>query len=407
MPEQLSLGSLYKDQTTQAIVQVTAPVDGQVTASIPTKPTPFRVVKVRALNGKLVYQPVGLPTKLLQVAREQETAQATASPFTVPAKSGQTVEVTVEFVPKFELFGTQGTPVGNQAASLEVYSDQWSATIPVTGQFLGVNIGVMATPDTTDVVAYCPNAFPAGFTFINATGRPQQVNLISRSAPSDVYFNAVCTASFFGCTAWENKPFTLSLAAGERKHVDLPMVCGYFPDEGTVSISYSYEGTTRQSTFYVYPYPTTMRWGGSHSMPAPGSDPHPFNYCVLDWSLSISPDGSYATSADFGRFDIAYIDKSLERGRWAGVQVKLRDMNLGEIWNNYKAFAHVEDSPSPYTTGGKQLTFVTYQVSYGNPSWQGMLAPIHTSYGDLTKESPVVRLGCGVSGIIGDPDNPF
>jgi hypothetical protein len=407
LPEQLNFGSLYKDQTTQAIVQVTAPVDGQVTASIPTKGTPFRVVKVRALNGRLVYQPVGLPAKLLQVAREQETAQAAAAPFSVPAKSGQTVEVTVEFAPKFELFGTQGTPVGNQAASLEVSSDLWIAAIPVTGRFLGVDIGVMATPDTTDVVAYCPNAFAAGFTFINATGRPQQVNLISRSAPYDVYVNAVCTASFFACTTWENKPFTLSLAPGERKHVDLPMVCSYSPEEGPVSISYSYEGTTRPATFYVQPYPTAMRWEGRHTMPAPSPDRYPFDSCVLDWSLSISPDGSYATSADFGRFDTAYIDKSVERNRWAGVQVKLRGMNLGETWKSYKGFASPEDSPSPYTTGGKQMTFVTYKPSYGYPSWQGVLAPIQASYADLIRESPLVRLGCGVSGIVGDPDNPF
>jgi hypothetical protein len=292
---------------------------------------------------------------------------------------------------------------------LEVYSDVWSATIPVAGEFLGVNIGVMATPDTTDVVAYCPNNFAAGFTFLNATGRPQQVSLVSRSAPYDIFLNAVCTDAFYACLKWENKPFALSLAAGERKHIDIPMTCGWQPGEGPVSISYSYEGTTRQSTFYVYPYPSALIWNNSFSMSAPGSDRYPFSECELDWSLVVSPDGGYSATADFGRFDITTIDKSVEGDHWAGVQVKLRDMNLGQTWQNYKSFAHIEDSPSPYTTGGKQMTYVTYHASWATPTWQGVLPSLHTIYNELTRESPVVKLGCGVAGIFGvdEPSNPF
>jgi len=123
----------------------------------------------------------------------------------------------------------------------------------------------------------------------------------------------------------------------------------------------------------------------------------------------MTPDGAFATTVDFGRFPKEYIEKprNADLDHWAGIQVKFRDLNLGQIWSSYRGFVNSDTTESRDTTGGREIPYVTFKPNYGYPNWHGVLPQIQASYTNLPREGPIVRLACGESGIDGDPDNPF
>jgi hypothetical protein len=187
------------------------------------------------------------------------------------------------------------------------------------------------------------------------------------------------------------------------------VTCGYLYEDGAVSISYAYEGVKRQAAFALRLYPSAIRWSGTHSIPFPSPDKFPWTKGEFSWSVIVSPDGAYAATASFGRFDKSLLDETLGemRSHWAGIHIGLRGMTLGKMWSSYKGFAEWKDTPSPYSTGGREITYVTFKPAYSDPSWQGSSALIQASYADLTRETPLVKLACGETGLDGDPSYPF
>ena len=252
-PQELAMGSLYDGQTRRGTVRIAAPKAGTVTASLPPK-TPFRIVKIGAATG--IFQRATAAVSISgQVVTPQVADIATSPPFTIPVRSGQDVLVTVEFVPHFDLFS--GTYVGNHKTALDVIGPNWFASVPVSGRFEGIRIGVVPLLESSeiDIVntqfadARCGYAIPQALTLSNAEQRPHQVSIVPDNFPDQFSFT----------------PVTVSLGPGQTQKVGLPIKLHCISDQPFIKTFYlgfkvSYEGTERKTGFTVRVIPPTYAW---------------------------------------------------------------------------------------------------------------------------------------------------
>lgn len=252
-PQVLAMGSLYDGQTRRGTVRIAAPKEGTVTASLPPK-TPFRIVKIGAATG--VFQKVTAAVSISgQVVTPQVADLATSPPFTIPVRSGQDVLVTVEFVPHFDLFS--GTFVGNHQTALDIIGPNWFASVPASGRFEGIRIGVVPALESSeiDIVntefadARCGYAIPQALTLSNAEQRPHQVSIVPDNFPDQFSFT----------------PFTVSLGPGQTQKVALPIKLHCVSNEPYIKTFYlglkvRYETVERKPGFTVRVIPPTYAW---------------------------------------------------------------------------------------------------------------------------------------------------
>ncbi len=252
-PQELAMGSLYDGQTLRRTVRIAAPKAGTVTASLPPK-TPFRIVKIGAATGIFLRATAAVSISG-QVVTPQVADLATSPPFTIPVRSGQDVLVTVEFVPHFDLFS--GTYVGNHQTALDVIGQNWFASVPVSGRFEGIRIGVLPALESSeiDIVntqfadARCGYTIPQALTLSNAEQRPHQVTIVPDNFPDQFSFT----------------PVTVSLGPGQTQKVGLPIKLHCIGDQPFIKTFYlglkvGYEGTERKTGFTVRVIPPTYAW---------------------------------------------------------------------------------------------------------------------------------------------------
>ena len=252
-PQVLATGSLYDGQTRRGTVRIAAPKEGTVTASLPPK-TPFRIVKIGAATG--VFQRVNIAVSISgQPVTPQVADLATSPPFTIPVRSGQDILVTVEFAPHFDLFS--GTYVGNHQTALDIIGSNWFASVPVSGRFEGIRIGVLPSLESSeiDIVntefadARCGYAIPQALTLSNAEQRPHQVSITPDNFPDQFSFT----------------PFTVSLGPGQTQKVGLPIKLHCISNEPVIKTFYlgvkvRYESVERKTGFSVRVIPPTYAW---------------------------------------------------------------------------------------------------------------------------------------------------
>lgn len=251
-PQQLALGSAWEGQTRRASVRITAAREGPVTAALPPK-TPFRIIRVSAATGVLQRTVSAVASLGGQAVTRQEGEVATKAPFTVSARSGQDIVVTVEFAPVFAPFGSRGTPVGNHQATLEVSGRKWFANVPVSARFEGIKLGVIPLLEHSEVTIIntavydmnrCGYDIPQTLTLMNAEQQPRAVTVTPEKLPDPFSFN----------------PITVQMGPGETKKVplairlhcisDYPLVRGF-----DLPFKIAYPGQERRVSFSVDVYP--------------------------------------------------------------------------------------------------------------------------------------------------------
>ena len=260
IPTQLSLGSLYDGQTRRATLRIASPREGSVTASIPPK-TPFRIVEIAAASGildhiRLTAMKSGVVQPLVvQPVTDRKVYRRTKPPFTVSALAGQDILVIVEFVPKFDLFS--GTPVGNHRTTLDISGNKWFASVPVSGRFEGIRIGVLPYLENSEITivntefaqARCGYAVPQVLTLSNAEQTAHQVTISPENFPDQFSFN----------------PMTVPLAPGETKKIPLTIKLHCISDYILVRYFYlpfkiSYTNQERRTGFTVNVIPSHYAW---------------------------------------------------------------------------------------------------------------------------------------------------
>lgn len=254
-PSKLSLGSLYDGQTRRATLRIASPREGTVTASLPPNKA-FRIVEIAAASGILdLIRLTTTMTGVVQPVTERKVYRTTKPPFTVSARAGQDILITVEFVPKFNIFS--GTPVGNHQTTLEISGKSWVASVPVSGRFEGIRIGVLPYLENSEVTIVntefadkrCGYAIPQVLILSNAEQIVHQVTITPDNFPDQFSFN----------------PLTLTLAPGETKKVPLTIKLHCISDYVLVRNFYlpfkiSYANQERQTGFTVNVIPSHYAW---------------------------------------------------------------------------------------------------------------------------------------------------
>lgn len=254
-PPQLSLGSLYDGQTRRATLRIASPREGTVTASLPPN-KPFRIVEIAAASGILDFiRLTTTMTGVVQPVTDRKVYRTTKPPFTVSARAGQDILITVEFVPKFNIFS--GTPVGNHQTTLEISANKWFASVPVLGRFEGIRIGVLPYLENSEVTIVntafadtrCGYAISQVLSLSNAEQQAHQVTITPDNFPDQFSFN----------------PLTVPLGPGETKKVPLAIKLHCISDYFLVRNFYlafkiSYAGQERQTGFTVSVIPSHYAW---------------------------------------------------------------------------------------------------------------------------------------------------
>lgn len=252
IPQVLALGSAWEGQTRRASVRVTAARDGPVTAALPPN-TPFRIVKITTATGLLQRTVSAVASLGGQAVTRQDGEAATQAPFTVSARSGQDIVVTVEFAPVFAPFGTRGTPVGNHQATLEVSGRKWFANVPVSARFEGIKLGVIPLLEQSEVTIIntavydmkrCGYDIPQTLTLMNAEQQPRTVTVVPENLPDPFSFT----------------PITVQMGPGETKKIPLAIrlhcVSDYpFARGFDLAFKIAYPGQERRVSFSVDVYP--------------------------------------------------------------------------------------------------------------------------------------------------------
>jgi len=255
-PPQLFMGNLYDGQTQRVTLRITSPVEGTVTALLPPN-KPFRIVEVAAGSGILdrIQITATMKTGEVRPVTEQKVYKTSKPPFAVSARAGQDILITVEFAPKFNLFS--GTPVGNHQTTLEISGNKWFASVPVSGRFQGIRIGVLPYLENSEVTIVntefadtrCGYAIPQVLTLSNAEQIAHQVTITPDNFPDQFSFN----------------PLTVSLGPGETKKIPLTIKLHCISDYVLVRNFYlpfkiSYANQERQTGFTVHVIPSHYAW---------------------------------------------------------------------------------------------------------------------------------------------------
>jgi hypothetical protein len=240
IPQQLALGDLWDGQTRRGTVRITSPREGLVTPTLPTN-TPFHLVEIAAATGVFQQSSIFLGTSTPTVTPQKGTVSTSS----VYVKAGQDVIITVEFAPHFDLFKQTA---GNYQTTLSVSGQHWFASVPVSGFFEGIQIGVIPALDSpeVDIVntnyadAHCGYAIPQSLTLINVDAQPHTVTVTPNNFPDQFSFN----------------PITVSLGPRQTQKVPLAIMLHCAANYSSnqyfyLSFTISYLGIERHTGFTV------------------------------------------------------------------------------------------------------------------------------------------------------------
>lgn len=307
-PERLEFGGLWDGQTSRATLRVIAPIEGDLAAALPAG-TPFRIWRMRTFSGlprveqvTTTSRPYWVPSPALPGAGgpSQDTMMTTTgAPWVVSVRSGQDVEIELEFAPRFG-----ATRVGEHTTTLRVSgkSAVWFIDVPVRGRFEGLALGVIGSMDATDQTYFfgstppC-NGTPApmianGITLINIDRQPRAVTIVPEALPPGVTFS----------------PVPVSLAPGEKKHVPLTFGFAGCSLHGTiypVQLGVVYPGVKRTVEFRFEWHFPFYKWAVTSQ---------DLGDCTYGWELTIRSDGGYFLWAQLFNRTLVWPQVSLDIG---------------------------------------------------------------------------------------------
>ncbi len=293
VPASVPFGRLFSGDRRQVEVKVVAPREGRVTVAVaPDSPFTLAEVKVfglptapsarpvpnqaqRQTTGSQLLAGPGSGAAPAMSANVSKTllATLTSAPFSVLAREGNELVVTLVFAPKMDL--VNGPFVGDHQATLTLDGGMWKTSVPVSGRFEGSKIGVIAVMADRDVVAYSGKLGAlsgAELVLTNAEKQPLVAQITAKTLPAGFAMAQV----------------NVQVPGGQTRNVPLPIQVSPAMQEGIqqaaeLTVSYSGKNKTVPFTFSVYTPSKQFKFAGEDGL-------------IWEFAVTISPTGktSYA-----------------------------------------------------------------------------------------------------------------
>jgi hypothetical protein len=314
-PSSLDFGDVWSGDSRHKVVSVGVGADGNVSAGIPPgkvfkitkmevfgtpQTSPVSVMqkqsvsqgqKVQLGKGEVITQgggteqkPQANPQGGQQMIFTQKLLASTSSlPFTLPAKQGDSVRITVDFTPDPNIF--TGTAVGKHDSSLGVSGPMWKADVPLAAMYNGVKVGVIATIESRDVDLIIPETYvpdqtkpvPLTLTLINSDKQAQDVKISASNLPKWMKFNTNTRR----VPAGETLKVPLSLQFD--KYTDLPYGKPIIEVPGEFTVEYG--GVSKKVSFnlrvirgyYIWDFRNGGSWSASMRIRSDGETTFTFH----------------------------------------------------------------------------------------------------------------------------------
>lgn len=293
VPASVPFGRLFSGDHRQVEVKVVAPREGRVMIAVaPNSPFTLAEVKVFGLPVGPSMRPVpnqapkpttgsqrmaapgagAAPAMAFNVSRTL-LATLTSAPFSVLAREGNELVVTLVFAPKLDL--VNGPFVGDHQATLNLDGGIWKTSVPISGRFEGLKIGmiaVMSNPDVTVFSGKLGALSGAELVLINAEKQPVVAQITAKNLPVGFAMAQV----------------NVQVPGGQTRNVPLPVLVSPAMQEGIqqaaeLTVSYSGKPKTVPFTFSVYAPSKQFKFAGEDGL-------------IWEFAVTIDPSGhtSYA-----------------------------------------------------------------------------------------------------------------
>lgn len=263
VPAFVPFGRLFSGDSRRATVKVVAPREGKVSITLaPGAPFSISDVQVFGLPVGPSMRPapnqVPKPTTGSQRMAGPGASAApvmatsfsstllgtyTSAPYSILVREGNELVVTLIFAPKLDL--VNGPYVGDHQATLTLDGGLWKTTIPVSGRFEGLKIGMIAVMADRDVVAFSGKLGAlsgADLVLTNAEKQPVVAQVTATTLPAGFAMTQV----------------NVQVPGGQTRTVPLPIRISPTMQEGAqqaAELTVAYSGKTKPVpfTFSVYP----------------------------------------------------------------------------------------------------------------------------------------------------------
>lgn len=274
-PMAVNFGSVFSGDSRSSVVKVVSPRDGNATVTLAPN-SPFSIVDVKvfgmvetksdgATSKKALKQPVppqlkaagpsAAPSLVSNFSRSL-LATSSSAPFTLATHEGNELVVSLVFAPKLDL--VNGPPVGNHNSTLAINGGLWKTSVPVSGRFEGLKIGIVAVMSSPDIVVFTDKTgalTDAELVLTNTDKQPVTVEVSAKQLPPG-----------FALTQ-----LNIQLPAGKMSKATLPVTINSGRHEGaqqSAELTVRYSGTSKTVpfTFSVYPYEKQIHYAGEDGL---------------------------------------------------------------------------------------------------------------------------------------------
>ncbi len=253
-PAQLSFAPSWDKQTVTCTLHLDSPTDGPISAWLGPK-SPFTIKSMVAYDGAVARQATRGGTLLVR----KTATETTKAPWTLTVAAGQEVDITLSFSPKFN---PGSFPAGLYKDTLIVRDTglspgviPWDLSVPVSGMFNGIQIGVIGLAIDRDSTVVTdpvwqpgvPQTFDVQIELINP-GPDANGTLVAQGLPTGLSMKPVN----IDVPAGKTVTTTVTFAVDQMTHF-----YDYLTDgtEVPLGIQFNHGGTsqdiTADATFYV------------------------------------------------------------------------------------------------------------------------------------------------------------
>ena len=326
VPASVPFGRLFSGDSRQVEVKVVAPREGRVTVAVePNSPFTLTEVKVFGLPAGLSPRPA--PTQASRQTTGSQTlagpgssaapamsanvsktllATLTGAPFSVLAREGNELVVTLVFAPKLDL--VNGPFVGDHQATLTLDGGMWKTSVLVSGRFEGLKIGMIAVMSDRDVVAYSGKLGAlsgAELVLTNAEKQPVVAQITAKTLPAGFAMAQV----------------NVQVQGGQTRNVPLPVFLSPAIQEGIqqaaeLTVSYSGKTKTVPFTFSVYPPSKQFKFAGEDGL-------------IWEFAVTISPTGKTSYAYYVTNPNMLLNRRFMFEVKWKGVRLNTMGNDIG------------------------------------------------------------------------------
>lgn len=325
-PASVNFGRLFSGDRRQVEVKVVAPREGRVTIAVaPNSPFTLAEVKVFGLPVTPSMRPApnqpprpttgsqrmagpgagAAPAMVFNVSKTL-LATFTSAPFSILVREGNELVVTLVFAPKLDL--VNGPYVGDHQATLSIDGGLWKTSVPVSGRFEGLKIGmiaVMANPDLTVYSGKLGALSGAELVLTNAEKQPVIAQITAKKLPAGFALAQV----------------NVQVPGGQTRNVPLPILVNPAMQEGIqqaaeLTVSYSGKTKTVPFTFSVYPPSKLIHFSGEDGL-------------IWEFWITLSPSGRTTYAYRVKNPNMLLNRRFMFEAKWNGVRLNTMGNDIG------------------------------------------------------------------------------